>query len=83
MPTPCSAEIVPPRPAAAVEHLGRDRLRVAGVEHVDVDVALGEVAERHDRPPCAASGAADARHQLVERADRHGDVELERHALAR
>ena len=46
-----------------------------------MDVALGEVPERHDPAAVGGERAADRRHQLVERADRHGDVELERHAL--
>ncbi len=64
-PTPCSAEIVPPRSAAAVEHLVGDRRRVAGLEHVEVDVALGEVAERHQPAAVAGDRATGCDHELA------------------
>ena len=53
-PTPCSAEIVPPSAVAAPSTSAVIAAGVAGVEHVDVDVALGEVTERHQPPAVAA-----------------------------
>ena len=54
MPTPCSAEIVPPSSAAAASTSAVIASRVARLEDVDVDVALGEVTERHQ--PAAVGG---------------------------
>ena len=66
-----------PRP----QDVGGQPLGVAGFEDVDVDVALGEVTERHDPAAVGAERGAHGGHQLVERADGHRHVELERHAL--